>query len=183
ANDDERALVEGEIDASGGVRKNRGSNSEATENANRKRDFLRGVAFIKMHAAAHRGNGDAVCFSDANPACVANGRRRSEAGNLFVGNAGGVRQVVGKRAETGAEDESDFRAKFRLREDEFRGAVGAGELGIACRGFRMLRGHFSMIPTMDAVMRFAIVPASMARMPRRARSDFLLGASAPMPPI
>src|SRR5579864_5719953 len=44
-------------------------------------------------------------------------------------------------------------------------------------------GHFSMIPTIEADIRFAIVPASMARMPRRASSGFLLGASAPMPPI
>ena len=41
----------------------------------------------------------------------------------------------------------------------------------------------SMIPTIDADIRFAIVPATIARMPSRARSAFLFGASAPIPPI
>ena len=36
---------------------------------------------------------------------------------------------------------------------------------------------------MVAVTKFASVPASMARMPSRARSDRRSGASAPMPPI
>ncbi|MND04750.1 hypothetical protein D3C83_251640 [compost metagenome] len=36
---------------------------------------------------------------------------------------------------------------------------------------------------MIAVTKFASVPASIARMPRRARSPRRVGASAPMPPI
>src|SRR5713101_4337582 len=40
-----------------------------------------------------------------------------------------------------------------------------------------------MTPTMDADIKFAMVPQSMARMPSWARSERLLGASAPMPPI
>ena len=36
---------------------------------------------------------------------------------------------------------------------------------------------------MDADIRFAIVPANIARIPSRASSPFLFGASAPMPPI
>lgn len=43
--------------------------------------------------------------------------------------------------------------------------------------------HYSSIPAIDAEIRFAMVPASMARKPRRASSLLLLGASAPMPPI
>src|SRR5215470_13159444 len=39
------------------------------------------------------------------------------------------------------------------------------------------------IPAIDADIKFAIVPASMARKPRRARSPRRLGASAPIPPI
>jgi hypothetical protein len=41
----------------------------------------------------------------------------------------------------------------------------------------------SMSPTIAAESRLAIVPVIMARIPRRASSDFLLRASAPMPPI
>src|SRR5947199_5579565 len=39
------------------------------------------------------------------------------------------------------------------------------------------------IPAMEADIRFAMVPANMARTPRRASSPFLFGASAPIPPI
>jgi hypothetical protein len=42
---------------------------------------------------------------------------------------------------------------------------------------------YNSIPAIDADIRLAMVPASMARIPRRASSPFLLGASAPMPPI
>ena len=42
---------------------------------------------------------------------------------------------------------------------------------------------YSSMPAIDADIRFAIVPASIARMPSRASSPFLFGASAPMPPI
>src|SRR5207245_2560346 len=47
---------------------------------------------------------------------------------------------------------------------------------------RAHRAH-SNIPTIEADIRLAIVPASMARMPSRASSLRLLGASAPIPPI
>ena len=36
---------------------------------------------------------------------------------------------------------------------------------------------------MHADMKFAMVPAAMALSPSRARSDFRVGASAPIPPI
>ena len=42
---------------------------------------------------------------------------------------------------------------------------------------------YSSMPAMEADIRFAMVPASMARIPSRASSPFLFGASAPMPPI
>jgi hypothetical protein len=43
--------------------------------------------------------------------------------------------------------------------------------------------YFSRIPTIDADIRFAMVPAIMARKPSLASSPRLLGASALMPPI
>ena len=45
------------------------------------------------------------------------------------------------------------------------------------------RAHCNITPTMEADIRLAMVPQSMARMPSWARSERLLGASAPMPPI
>ena len=42
---------------------------------------------------------------------------------------------------------------------------------------------YSNIPAMVAVRKFASVPASIARRPRRARSPRREGASEPMPPI
>lgn len=49
--------------------------------------------------------------------------------------------------------------------------------------FRPSYSHYSSMPAIDADIKFAIVPASMARTPRRANSCFLLGARAPIPPI
>ena len=65
----------------------------------------------------------------------------------------------------------------------------AGAAGIALPDERRRRLHarvfvaHSRNPAMVAVMKFASVPASIARRPRRARSCRRLGASAPMPPI
>jgi hypothetical protein len=42
---------------------------------------------------------------------------------------------------------------------------------------------YNNIPAIDADIKFAIVPASMARTPSRASSLRLFGARAPMPPI
>ena len=41
----------------------------------------------------------------------------------------------------------------------------------------------SNMPAIEADIKFAMVPASMARTPSRANSRFLFGASAPIPPI
>ena len=48
---------------------------------------------------------------------------------------------------------------------------------------KMPRWPYISIPAMEADIRFAMVPANMARTPRRASSPFLFGASAPIPPI
>jgi hypothetical protein len=51
------------------------------------------------------------------------------------------------------------------------------------RAFLFRTQIYNSIPAIDADIKFAIVPASIARTPSRASSPFLLGASAPMPPI
>ena len=50
-------------------------------------------------------------------------------------------------------------------------------------GGTLLGPCYKSIPAMEADIKFAMVPASMARSPSRASSPFLLGASAPIPPI
>src|SRR5271170_2096656 len=145
--------------------------------------MLRGVAFVKMDATLHRRDGDIPDFTDYQAAGVADGGGAREAGDFFVGDASGFGEFVGEGAQAGAQHQRDFRAQARFRQDEFRGAVGAGEFGIARGGFGFSRAHRIMIPTMEADIKLAMVPVSMARMPRRARSAFLLGARAPMPPI
>jgi hypothetical protein len=49
--------------------------------------------------------------------------------------------------------------------------------------FRHAKPPYSNIPAIDAEIRFAIVPANIARIPKRASSPLLFGANAPMPPI
>src|SRR6266536_2993255 len=68
---------------------------------------------------------------------------------------------------------------LRARQDEahFYSRAKAG----APRALRL--NVYSKNPAMVAVMKFASVPANIARSPRRARSWRRLGASAPMPPI
>src|ERR1700678_2762335 len=106
-----------------------------------------------------------------------------EARNFRVRNRDSFGERVSKTAEARAEHDGHLRSQLGLPKNEFRGAVGEREAG---RGGAPLFGsnaHFNMIPTIDADIKFAIVPAAMARIPSRARSVFLLGASAPMPPI
>ena len=62
---------------------------------------------------------------------VADGGGTREAGNFLVGDARGLLQFVGEGTEAGAKNQRDFRTQPRLREDEFRGAIGAREFGVA----------------------------------------------------
>ena len=100
-------------------------------------------------------------------------------------DAGPVRQVavrhrdpagegVGEIAEPRAEDDRDLRDIGHSRANR----VGGFPDPI------VIRQHlYSRNPAMLAVMKFASVPANIARSPSRARSWRRLGASAPMPPI
>jgi len=70
-------------------------------------------------------------------------------------------------------DSEPFRECKRDRDDQLEaGSVGLNKLA-----------PYSSIPAMEADIRFAMVPASMALIPKRASSPFLLGARAPIPPI
>src|SRR5207302_6651508 len=60
-NEHQRTLLVFEIDPSGGVGEDNGANAHATEDANRERNLLGGVALVKMNAALH---GDEGVFHD-----------------------------------------------------------------------------------------------------------------------
>ena len=47
-----------EIDAAGGIGEDDGFDAHALEDADRKSDFLRGIAFVQMHAALHSDDGN-----------------------------------------------------------------------------------------------------------------------------
>ena len=95
---DQRALGVLQIDAAGGVGKNRRTNSHAAQDTHRESDFLRGVALIEMDAALHRGHSHVPDFSDHQPPGVTNSGRTREARNFFVGDARCFAEFIGEGA-------------------------------------------------------------------------------------
>src|SRR6185437_6233668 len=179
ANHNQRALAVIKIDRAGGVGEDGRADANASEDAHRKNHFPARISFIEMDATSHRGDRNFAGFSDREPAGMPWNRRARESRNFLVRDSRGGIQFVGERAEARAEDQRNFRPQFRFRQNKFCGARGLGKF-IQARGRFGSRGvHRSMIPTSDADIRLAIVPASMERMPRRANSPFLFGASAP----
>src|ERR1700722_1448773 len=137
-----------------------------------------------MYAALHRRDRDTFYFPNHQASGVANCRRAWKIGDFFVRDPNCVCQLIRERAKSRAQHERDLRTQLCFRQDEFRGAFGSRIFrAMSPGGLRSSRTHRSITPTIDADIRFAIVPAIMARIPRRASSPFLLGESAPMPPI
>src|ERR1700687_2395131 len=140
-----------------------------------------------MDAALHAGHRDIADISDDETSGVADGRRSREVGNLRVGDFCCAGEIVGEIAEAGAQNQSDARAQLGFTEDEFGRAFGAQELHAGFR-FWLRCGHAFLcahekIPPIAADTRFAMVPASMARMPNLASWLRCSGARAPIPPI
>ena len=82
--------------------------SEGLYHAHRKRDLLHRVAFIEMEAAFHRDDGHAAQLAADQLSRV---RRRCgfrKVRNLAVGNHDLVRDLFGKSAKPGAEDQPGF---------------------------------------------------------------------------
>ncbi len=154
-----------------------------------------------MDAALHPCNGNCSHFSDDELPRVANGGRLREVRNFRVRNFGGISEFVRETAKAGTQDEGNLGTQLRLRKNEVSRLSRALKLATrrtASRGcssdfsgrnrFRSLgiRAFFcahERIPTMEADIKFAIVPASIARMPNFASWLRCSGASAPMPPI
>ena len=156
-----------------------------------------------MHAALHARNSDAVHFSDHQPALVSNGRGLRKMWNLRVGNLCGLSKIIRERSEPRPQYQRNLRPQRRARENKLRRGFSAFEFAgslrtrrlhifrrcnLPRRGSTLAPNFFSAlghvrIPTMDADIRFAMVPASIARMPSFARLPRCSGASAPIPPI
>src|SRR5580700_3181988 len=182
ADDDEASLGEFFFYAAGGVGEDDGFDAEAGKNANGKGDVLRRVAFVEMDAALHASDFDAVDLADDELAGVADSGGAGEVRDFCVGDPRGAGELVSEGAEAGAEDERDFRTQLGLFLNEARGSFGAGELCVWRRRTFCGCAHVR-IPTMQADIRLAMVPASMARMPNLASWPRCSGARAPMPPI
>ena len=153
------------------------------EHAHRKNHFLQRVSFIEMHAALHRGHGNVAHFADHQASGVAD--RPSSAGSREFSRT----ECASRRSSSSAKapkPEPSTSAIFGrsfvvLREDESSRAIRpATEETSVCSPLRLrdssltCGAHRNMIPTIDADIRFAMVPASMARMPSRARSSLFI---------
>src|SRR5438552_2488773 len=200
ADDHETALREFAFDATGGVGEDHGFHTHTREDADGKRNLLRRIAFVKMYAALHARDGNSSDFTDYELSSVPDGRRLGKMRNFCVRNFRGAGKFIGECAKPGAKNECNPRPKRCLRKNEVGGFTRAFELAIRAvggglsgdfprrHGFRsfplgaFLCAH-ERIPTMEADIRFAMVPASMARMPNLASWLRCSGASAPMPPI
>ena len=141
------------------------------------------VSLVKMHAALHRGDGNSPTLPiTRRPACPI----AVERGKCGIRSYGFRAASFSSSANAPSPEPSTsaiFGRNFVFERMNFaaRSARANSPLPLLlrfCSG-----AHFSMIPAMDADIKFAIVPASIARIPSRANSSFLFGASAPMPPI
>src|SRR5690242_9804134 len=99
ADHDEATLHKFALDASGGVGEDYSLHSHARENADRKRYFFRGIAFIKMDAALHARYWNCADFSNDELPRVADGRGLREMRNFPVRNFGGIGELVCESTE------------------------------------------------------------------------------------
>src|SRR5215472_9649460 len=127
ADGDQSATAVAGIDAACSVGHYNSLDSHAGEDTNRKGDLLCGIAFVKMDAALHSSDGDACQVADHEISGVTDGGAARESGNLDVGYADSMMELVGEPAEAGAEDESDACAKWRARQNGLRGVFGVEE--------------------------------------------------------
>ena len=172
AQDNQASLLKSEIDPARGVGNQDGADSYPGHHAHRENHFVRRVALVRMHASLHHRHRYVSHFADDHAPRVPDRRGMRKVRNLLVVEARGVSYFVRERAQAAAQHQSDARTQLGFSENEFCGAFGAHKI---LAGFRLRRSgftHFRNIPTMDADIRFAMVPASMARMPNFASCDF-----------
>src|SRR6266852_3711634 len=78
-----------------------------------------------MHPSLHHGNGNVAGLANHKLSGMTNRGRTRKCRDVRIGNADGVCKIVGKRAETRAEDKPDLRAQLRLGKDKRRCGVRA----------------------------------------------------------
>ena len=169
--DHEVAGGEGGVDGAGRVREHERPHAEAAEDPDREDDLVEGVALVEVDAPLHCRHRHAAGAADDEGSGVADDGGGREVGNLAEGHGHGVLEGLGERPEPGAEDDADRGPQ--------RGAASHDAGGL----LQPFDEAHSSAPAMQAVMKFARVPASRARSPSRARSLRRSGTSAPMPPI
>src|SRR5580700_3645058 len=136
-----------------------------------------------MDAALHHCHFDAAYLADDELACVTYGCGARESRNFLIWDFCCAGKLVSKSAETRAKNQCNLGAELCFRKDEFCSTLGPREFTVPRRCRRAGLRHCNMTPTIDADIRLAMVPHSIARSPSRARSVRLFGARAPMPPI
>src|SRR5580704_14548656 len=136
-----------------------------------------------MNAPLHDGHRHVRHLADDHSPGMPDRSRSREMRNFCVVDARRTRNFVGECAQSAAKHDAYARTQFRFPQNKFRRGLGAHELLAGfCFGLSAC-AHFKKIPTIEADIRVAMVPASIARMPNFASCDFRFGASEPMPPI
>src|SRR6266852_2353939 len=115
AKDDQRALSVLDVNAPGGVGENQSAYASSPKHARGKCDLGGRIAFIQMHPSLHHGNGNVAALADHKLSGMPNCRGTRECRDVSIGNASGFGEVVSKRSQAGAEDETDLWAQFGLR--------------------------------------------------------------------
>ncbi len=124
-----------------------------------------------------------VSGAHASPAAV-DGKEEAgcvgEEEGLLLGGEHEVAEALVLVGEGGEDAVVDAKVRGAHVGGFLRFGEGEGDAAEVCGGHA---GYFKSMETMLALMRLAMVPASMARRPRLARSLRRLGTRAPMPPI
>jgi hypothetical protein len=144
-----------------------------------------------VHAPLHCSDWNRVCVPDHHVTSVSDRRRVRKTGNLRVRNSDRFTQFVCESAQPGAEHDPDFWAKWCLRDQKLRSGVGLvkrfgrhrEEMWKPLSRASDSKLIHNNMPAMLADIRFAMVPANIARMPNLASSPRLFGAREPIPPI
>ena len=135
-----------------------------------------------MHAALHGHHGDPLDHADNQPSSMLQCSRTRKVRNFLVINTCGATEFIRKRAQARAQHQRNLWPQLGFGTDKLCRALRPLK-NIRAAGFLSRRALHSSTLTIDADIRFAIVPASIARKPSRASSSRLLGASALIPPI
>ena len=112
------------------------ANAHAAKHAHRKRDFLRGIAFVQVHAALHGGYGDVGNFPNHHLSGVSDGGGAREQWNICVGNSCCIGEFVGKPTQPRAQHQADLWAKRSLREQNCEAASACVKSSILKTGNR-----------------------------------------------